>query len=407
MTLVMPDTILCDVQAMNDRNLESIKVDAPCRIELGYRMRPTDPRNVLSRNRLPLCSTLLISIMLLPGCVDQSLIDALEYVSHAAAGQSGVVANTESIEAVQASGRLTESELAKLDLAVRARTFAIERMGLSGENAYTTFLDTGDAPLAFNLSAARQDRLEAVTWTFPLVGTLPYLAFFDEDYLREVQQQLIDQGYDTMTYELDAYSTLGVFEDPIRSPMLRRSNISLSDTIIHELLHNTIYRPNNTTFNESLATFVGRTGAIQFLTEEFGADSDIASIANALYADIDTINAFLFEFRAEAEAYYGQSLSSAELVAGREALFERARQRFVDEVQPTLNYPDGYAYYAELPTNNAWLLANFRYNLSLDVFRDVFTAVDESWPDALAVFQAAANAPGYPFDYLENWLAQR
>lgn len=350
--------------------------------------------------------SLLTLATLCSGCVDPNFFPALEYVSHVAAGQAGVLVNTESIEDVRLSGRLSEEELAKLDLAVRARTYAVEQMGLNGDNAYTTFLDTGDAPLAFNLTAAHQDQLRAVTWTFPIVGNLPYLAFFDEAYLREYEQQLIDDGFDTLTYELDAYSTLGIFEDPIRSPMLRRNVVSLADTIIHELLHNTIYARASTTFNESMATFVGRTGAVQFLALEYGPDSPVEVFARNYYADLDKINAFLFRFRTRAQAYYAQDLSREAILAGREAFFADARQEFADEVLPLLNYPDSYAFFAEFPTNNAWLLANFRYNLNLDLFEDVFEAVDENWPATLDVFRAAAQSSGDPFDYLEDWLAE-
>ena len=368
-------------------------------------------RPYLSVRPAQLCSrwpARLFLAILLPatGCVDSNFLPALEYVSHVAAGQSGVVVNTESIDDAKNSGRLIEEQIAKLDLAVRAREYAVNQMGLKGDNAYTTFLDTGDAPLAYNLTAAYQDRLEPLTWTFLIVGTLPYLAFFDEDYLLEYEQQLIDAGFDTMTYELDAYSTLGVFEDPIRSPMLRRNVVSLSDTIIHELLHNTIYANSSVTFNESMATFVGRTGALEFIEIEYGPDSTVETFARNYYADLDKINAFLFRFRTRAQAYYAQELSSAELIAGREEFFAAARQEFADEILPTLNYPDSYTFYAEFPTNNAWLLANFRYNLNLDQFEEVFAALDGDWSATLDVFRAAARSSGNPFDYLESWLAE-
>ncbi|MCA9243992.1 MAG: aminopeptidase [Phycisphaerales bacterium] len=335
-------------------------------------------------------------LVLLSGC------EGLEYVTHVAQGQIDVNTSTESIEAVLASGRLTDDEADKLRMIGRARAYAVE-IGLNAGSSYTTYYDAGDNPLAFNLSASRRDKLDPVTWTFPIVGELPYLAFFDEGYLRDEEQKLIDDGFDTYTYEIDAYSTLGVFEDPIRSPMLRRNRLSLADTIVHEVLHNTIYRPNNTNFNESLATFVGRTGAVEFLTREYGEDSGWATFAEQRYADTDAINAFLVDFVAELRVYYAQAKPPGELVSGREAVFEAGRRRFVDEVQPTLNFPDSYGFYAELPTNNAWVLLNVRYNLDLDVFQRVFERVDGDWAAALGVFREAAAAAGDPFEYLRNW----
>ena len=187
------------------------------------------------RVRFRLCSiTVLVAGAALCGC------DGLFYVSHVVQGQLSIQGNLESIDNVLASGRLSGEEQEKLELVVSAREFAVEHIGLHAGDSYTRYYDTSGDPLAFNLSAAQADALESRTWRFPFIGEVPYLAFFDEDYMRQEEQKLADQGYDVFTYELDAYSTLGLFADPVRSPMLRRGNLSLSETIIHELLHNTV-----------------------------------------------------------------------------------------------------------------------------------------------------------------------
>jgi predicted aminopeptidase len=346
---------------------------------------------------------LLIAAGLVAGCVPSPEVP---YIIHAAIGQLSVQGDVEPIDDVLADDRLTAEEEEKLELIVKARDYAANTIGLDAGNSYTTFYDTAGDPLAFNLSAAARDRLEAKTWTFPVIGQVPYLAFFDESYMQLVEALLKLEGYDTYTYELDAYSTLGFFDDPVRSTMLRRNKLSLADTIIHELLHNTIYRPNDTEFNESLATFVGRRGAVAFLTAEYGEDSGWAEYATALYADIDRINAFLLDLYERLDNYYARSIGTAEKVAGREDVFAAARQRFVDEVQPTLTYPDAFDQYAELPANNAWVLAHYRYNLDLDLMAAVHAATGEDWSRTLDVFRAAATAEGDPFDYLRNWVAE-
>ena len=343
----------------------------------------------------------LLTLFSLTGC------DAFVYVAHVAQGQLKIQGHTEPIDDVLASDRLSDEERQKLELIVDATQFATEQIGLNAGNAYTTFYDTQGDPLAFNLSAARRDALVPYTWWFPIVGEVPYLGFFDEAYLHRVEQGLQKRGYDTYTYEVDAYSTLGVFEDPVRSTMLRRGTLSLAETVIHELLHNTVWRQNATVFNESLATFVGRTGAVQFLRAEFGDDSGWPELATAYYADTDAVNAFLFELYGDLETYFAQPLGADELIAGREAVYQAARDRFASEIQPALHYPESFAGYANLPTNNAWMLGNYRYNLDLAVFQAVYAAVGEDWPAAIAVFQDAAATEGDPFAYLRNWLADK
>jgi len=349
----------------------------------------------------------MLSIILVPllslviGC------EGLVYVLHLAEGQLGINTQTEAIDTVLASGRLSDTEQDKLELIVAARQYAVDTIGLNGGTSYTTFFDTEGSPLAFNLSAARRDALKPMTWTFPIIGEVPYLTFFDENMLDHYEQQLTDAGNDTLTYELDAYSTLGFLEDPVRSPMLARNEISLVETIIHELLHNTIYRANATTFNESLATFVGRKGAVEFLRQHFGDESTWPAIAVAYYADTDAVNGFLIDLHGNLATYYAQPLDKDERIAGREAVFQAARDRFVNEIQPTLNYPITFGSYADLPTNNAWVLAYYRYNLDLTLFEDVYDAVDNDWTTALGVYRDAARATGDPFEYLRTWLANQ
>jgi predicted aminopeptidase len=332
--------------------------------------------------------------------------EGVPYVLHLAEGELRIQGQVEPIDDVLASGRLSAQDAGKLRYIVKVRDYAAQTMGLSVGRSYTTFYDTGQDPQAWNLSAARRDALVPKTWTFLVVGEVPYVSFFDENYMRAVEQQLIDQGYDTLTYELDAYSTLGLFDDPVRSTMLQRDVLSLTETVIHELLHNTIYRANDTNFNESLATFVGRQGAVELLRAEFGDASELPAIATAFYADTDAVNAFLLQLYADLEEYYAQPLSAAEKAAGREAVYQAARERFVADVQPTLHYPDSFASYADLPTNNAWVLASYRYNLDLDVFAKVYAATGQDWGAALDVYRAAAAATEDPFDYLRGWLAQ-
>ena len=61
-----------------------------------------------------------------------------------------------------------------------------------------------------------------------------------------------------------AYSTLGWFADPLTTPMIDRSGPALVELLIHELVHRRLYIRNDTRFNESLATLVGREGAVDY-----------------------------------------------------------------------------------------------------------------------------------------------
>lgn len=353
-------------------------------------------------SRHALRATLLLTLQVLTvGC------DGVFYVLHAAQGQLAIQGATEPIDDVLASGRLSDEEAAKLRLLVDARDYAREVIGLNVGRSYSEYYDSGADPVVYSISASPRDALEPVVWWFPIFGEQENLMFFDEAYLRREEQKLIEQGYDTYVYEVDAYSTGGFLADPVRSPMLKRHTLSAVETIFHELLHNTIWRAGNSVFNESLATYVGRTAAAEFLVFRYGADSGWAEVAADYYSDLDTNNAFLLDLYQELTVYFAGSLSSTEKIAGREAVYQAARERFASEIQPALHYPTAFAGYANLPTNNAWMRLNYRYHLDLDLFDHVYRQVQRDWSAALDVFRSAARAETDPFEYLRQWLKER
>lgn len=330
----------------------------------------------------------------------------LDYLLDIAGGQVDVVANSIPISDALRSDSLTEEEKDKLRLIIDARRYAIDVIGLDAGDSYTVYYDTQGRAAGYNVSAAYPDRFESVTWDFPFAGTLPYIGFFEEAPAREEQRRLVDNGYDTVLSPVDAFSTLGAYTDPVRSSMLARENTALVDTIIHEILHNTVWRAGDVIFNENLATFVGRTGAVEFFLDREGDDSPQADYARRRYADIDQYNAFMVALYNELDVYYHSGLSRDEKVAGREAIFQAARDRFMADILPTLNMPDQWAWMADLPANNAWLLANQRYNFELSRFERVYEATGGDWAASLAVFRQASRADDW-VAFLDDWARDK
>ncbi|MFH0983684.1 MAG: aminopeptidase [Planctomycetota bacterium] len=325
------------------------------------------------------------------------------YILPVIAGQTTILFHSVPIAEALNGGTLSAEEKAKLVLIREVRAYAGREMGLDTADHYALFYDAGEGGLAYNVSAALRYEFHAKQWEFPIVGVLPYIGFFDEGAARREFEDLKAQGYDAFLYEVDAYSTLDYLPNPILSPMLRRDDLDLMDTVMHELLHSTVWHPTDTTFNESLATFVGRAGALEYLAARYSDEPERIQAAVEHYEDVDLYNAFIFELYDELDAFYSSGLSQEERIAGREAYYQAGRERFVAEVLPLLHDPDGFAWVADLPTNNAWMLANVRYNYDLDVYAQVHEATGRVWKDTLAVFSDAAREDA-PNVYLREWL---
>jgi len=325
------------------------------------------------------------------------------YVLSAASGQFDLLRDSVSIPEAINGGGFTEAELDKLQLIQDARAYARDTIGLNVGNHFTLFYDSEGQPVAFNISASQKDAFVPQTWWFPFVGTVPYLGFFELANAETLRDRLAAQGFDVWMYEIDAYSLLDFFPTVLLSPMLKRSEINLVDVVFHELLHSTVWRAGDTTFNESLATFVGRTAAIEFLSDRHPDDPELIQTAVEHFEDTDRFHDFMLSLFSELDAHYASDLSSEGKIAGREAIYRTGRDRFADEVQPLMNNPDRYDWVQNVPTNNAYMLGIRRYNLDLEVFEHVFAATGGDWAESLELFRSAADRSA-PYDFLQDWL---
>lgn len=327
-----------------------------------------------------------------------------EYILPVVAGEATILLHSVPVSEAIRSGHLSDEEVAKLILLRDVRSYAGREMGLNTTDNYTRFFDAGEGGLAYNVSASHKYEFHARKWEFPVVGVLPYVGFFDKAAALREFEALKAQDYDAFMYEVDAYSTLNYFPNPILSPMLYRSDLSLIETVIHELLHSTVWHATDTTFNESLATFVGRTGALEYIAACYPDEPERVQAATEYYEDTDLYNAFMSELYDELDAFYSCGLSKAERTAGREAYYQAGRDRFMADYLPLMHNPDSYAWVETMPTNNAWMLGNRRYNFDLEVFEHVYDATGRVWKDAISIFRQAAGAAN-PHAYLRNWLA--
>ncbi len=294
------------------------------------------------------------------------------YLARGAWAEAGILARRRPIDRLLGDTAISPADRAKLRLVLEARAFAVDSLGLPAKDAFTQFTQLDHDTLVLVLSGAWRDRLEPVTWWFPIVGRVPYRGYFDFAEAQRAERALAASGYDTYLRPSPAFSTLGFFNDPLLSTTLHEDSAGIANTVIHELTHNRFYAKGQAVFNESFASFVGARGAAQFFrsrgdtalgrqTEErWGDDLLLAAVWERTHAALDSAY----------RAHPGEAGLAARL-ASRDTVYARVRRFLVDSVGPRLRTIDR-RYAERVRLDNAALFARLIYSTGLEDFDAVW-----------------------------------
>jgi predicted aminopeptidase len=313
------------------------------------------------------------------------------YVSRAAYEEAKILSRRKPITKLVADSTTEKVTRAKLAFVLQARTFAHDSLGLKTGESFTKYSKLDRDTLVLVLSAAYRDRLERRTWWFPVVGRFPYKGFFDFDKAKKTAEQMRKDGFDVTLGASSAFSTLGWFNDPVVSTTLAMDSVTLANTVMHELLHNTFFAKGHVPFNESYASFVGARGAEWF----FNTRGDTVSArlaADDLHDDI-VLGAFWAHLGGQLDTAFAAFPldSTAARLAARERVYAAGRRKLVDSVAPQLRtYPATWA--ERVTLNNAVLLSRRVYAQGLDQFDAVFEIEGRDVRRAIARISGIAKA---------------
>jgi len=182
------------------------------------------------------------------------------YYAQLAAGQLEINRRREPIDDVIARPDTDAALRRRLELAARARDFAMSELGLPDNGSYRTFADLERRYATWNLFAAPEFSVSPRRWCFPVAGCVAYRGYFAESRAARAAARLSAKGYDVFIGPAIAYSTLGHLRDPVLNTMLAYGDTELAAFIFHELAHQAVYAPGDSDFSEAFATVVETEG---------------------------------------------------------------------------------------------------------------------------------------------------
>jgi predicted aminopeptidase len=288
------------------------------------------------------------------------------YIARGAYEEARLLWNRKPISGEISDPTVTPEVRQKLETVLAVREFARDHLGLKAGGAYTTVAEVDRGAVVYVVMAAPRDSLEPYEWWFPIVGYVPYRGYFSEEKAHAKADAMEAQGYDTLVRPAVAFSSLGFFNDPLLSNLLKLDRVELAGVITHELFHRTYFLPGNVIFDESAATWVGSRGAIEFFKASEGESSPDTAAARGVYESDLKFAAFLLQAEAKLLRIYGSGMQHDEMMKRRETAFEEIKHDYA-KLKPNLSGLERFDLDKE-PLNNAVLLNYLIYFHDLDNF---------------------------------------
>jgi predicted aminopeptidase len=241
-----------------------------------------------------------------------------------------------------------------------------EENSLRPTGSYHRYVQLDRPVVVWVVTASEPLRFRSKTWWFPIVGTVPYLGWFDRADAHELAADLRAAGWDADVGTADAYSTLGWFDDPVLSSMIYDGPEAigeLASTILHESVHATLYVDGQTRFNESLAEFSAAKLTVIYLDRRYGVASQEKSAFLAVERHGAERHARMHRAYETLEKLYASPRSPAEKLA------EKAR------ILAALRRETSF----KRPINNATLSAFRNYNSGTPELEALLQACGGSW----------------------------
>jgi len=318
------------------------------------------------------------------GCAD------LGYYAQAIEGQSEMLAARRPIRELVADPATDATLRRQLEQADAIREFASRELALPDNGSYRAYARLGRPYVVWNVFAAPALSLEPKQWCLLVVGCVGYRGYFAERDADRLAANLQAQGLDTHVAGIAAYSTLGFFDDPVLDTFLRLGEQRVAQIMFHELAHQLVYAPGDTSFNESFAVAVEEEGMRRWLARTGTPEQQRQFEAQRVrQAEVDRL---LADCRERLRAIYASSLAPEEKLRAKAATLEGLRRDYA-ALRSGWQGGSGYDRLFAQPLNNALLASLSLYTRWLPSFRRLLAQEDGELPRFYRRVAALARLP--------------
>lgn len=327
-------------------------------------------------------------LLMLAGLLSvMSACDNVYFYAQAMQGQAAILLARQPISELLDNPDTNSDLHRRLTLVESARQFAEQELKLASGGSFTSYVDAQREHLVWNVFAAPADSVDLINWCFPIAGCVSYRGYFSEQAAQRYADKLVQRGLDVYVGGVDAYSTLGWFEDPLPSTVLNRSESQLAGLIFHELAHQRVYLPGDTRFNESFASFVEREGLRRWLNEPHQTEQYQRAIA-ALEVQ-QRFAQFVSSYRAELRELYASHAGATQQQAGKQQIIDRMRSDWAQH-QDSAYYSGWFA--GEI--NNAKLATVAAYFDWVPAFEQLYLESGEDFDEFLRQAESLSKMSG-------------
>lgn len=254
-----------------------------------------------------------------------------------------------------------------------------EAQGLKATTNYREYVALNRAAAVWVVSASEPLAFRAKEWSFPVVGSFPYLGWFKQADAIACAEDVKKEGLDVDVRGAGAYSTLGWFRDAILSTMISGApsgNVEtdpalgfLANVVLHESVHATLYIKNQSYFNESFANFVANRMTPQFLRGQLGEQAPEALAYEKAEAESDLRVQKFHETYLKLDALYRSPAP--------EKSQDNLQAKLAEKAQIIAHLKTELGIKREI--NNATLIQFRTYNVGMKGFEVLFLKCGQDW----------------------------